>query len=221
MRNLFRKNIMKSRKVARARFLYLYVIFGGLVGFSYFVVSIFRGWPMHLALTPVYLIIAFVVLRGFYKNWRGVWFYIIDVNRGRFLLSLNSMTHFEEGHKVKVAKWVYPRKNQIRKETHDKLAEKLHNGEELTNEEKKLFKRKVVICPQQPRLGFNEALLAHVLIYAHEAIQPLDDEIREILGLSDAFIHNFDIMVEANKAGLSDYEKYMEIGKRRSEELKK
>lgn len=216
---LFKKDFIQNRKVSKARFLYLYVIIGSLVGLIYFIVSIFRGWPMHWALSPVYLILSYLVAHFLYNNWKMIWFYTINVERGKFILFLNKATHFEETHKIKVAKWAYPGKNKIRKETHDIIAEKAMNGEELTKEEKKLLKKSVIACPQQPRLGFNEALLVHSLIYAHQNIQPLDDEIRDIMKLTDENILKFDIMVEAKKAGLSEYERMIEIGKRKSEEL--
>ena len=80
---------------------------------------------------------------------------------------------------------------------------------------------KVVFCPQQIKLGFNEAMLINALIYAHQNILTLDDELRDIMNLTDDNILAFDIMKEAKKAGYDEYERLVEIGKRKSQELNK
>jgi hypothetical protein len=218
---LFRrkKSIIQNRKITKARFLYLYVIFGSIAGLLYFIASLFRGWPKHFSLTPVYLLFAFIILRFLYLNWRMIWFYIIDVDRGKLLLFLNKSTHWSESHKMKVTKWVYLGRRKIRKETRERISKKIMDGEDLTDKEKKLIKHTSVFCPQQVKESFNEAMLVNALIYAHENISPLDDELRDIMNLTDDHILKFDLMTEANKAGLSEYNKMIETGKRKSEEL--
>jgi hypothetical protein len=216
---LFKNNIIRNRKVTKARFLYLYVIFGSITGLVYFVASIFQGWPKHFALSPVYLLASFLVLHFLYKNWKLIWFYIINVERGKLLLFLNKSTHWEETHKIKVANWVYPSGNKLRKEIHDLLVKKAMDGDELSKIEKRLLKREVIICPQQLRIGFNEAMLVNALIYAHRNIKPLDADIRDIMNLTDDHILKFNLMREYHKARGDEYDKFIEIGKRKSAEL--
>lgn len=221
LKSLFKKDFIHNRKVTKARFLYLYTIFGSIVGLVYFVLSIFWGWPKFLALSPVYLIILFIVFVFLRKNLKVIWFYVINVERGKMLMFLNRATHWEDEHKIKVANWIYPGRKKIRKEVHDILTKKVMDKEELTAIEKKMFGFTPVFCPQQIKDGFNQALLVHVLIYGHQNIQPLDEELREVMNLTDDNILKFDIMAERKKAGGNEFDKFMEIGKRRAEELNK
>lgn len=220
---LFKKNkdIAKNRKVTKARFLYLYVIFGSILGFVYFISSIIMEWPKHFALTPIYLLVVFLVLWFLKKNWKMIWFFIINVERGKLLLFLNKSTHWEESFKIKVSKWIILSKRRVRLETKNKITKKLMDGEELTREEQKLYKYKSVFCPQQMKLGFNEALLVNALIYTHRSIIPLDDEIRDIMNLTDDHILKFNLMSEYKKAGGNEYDRLMKIGERKSKELNK
>lgn len=219
IKSIFRRDVIKNRKVSKARFLYLYIIFGSILGLVYFVVSVFKGWPKHFALSFVYLFVSYLIFLFLYRNWRAIWFYVVNVERGKFVLFLNRATHWEESHKLKVAKWVYPGYRKIRREVYDKISKKVMDGEDLTKDEKKRLKHKVVFCPQQVKLGFSEALLVHALIHAHRNILPLDDEIRDIMNLTDDNILKFDLRREYKKAGGDEYDKLIEIGKRKSEEL--
>ena len=214
-----RNNGMKSRKVSKARFLYLYIIFGSISSLVYFVLAILKGWPKHYGLTPFYLILAFLVVWFFYKNWKMIWFFVIDVDRGKLLLFLNKATQWEEGHKKTVAKWVYLDRRHIRDETFKRISKKAMDGEKLTKLEKKLYKKKVIMLPQQVTMHINEALLVHSLIFAHRNIHPLDQELREIMNLTDDNMLAFDIEKEAKKAGLDEYERLVERGKKRAQEL--
>jgi len=220
LNKLFRKkSIIKNRKVTKARFLYLYIIFGSIAGLGYFIASLFLDYPKHLALTPLYLLVLFVVGRFLMKNWKLIWLYVRDMEQGKLLLFLNDNTHWSEEHKMKVINWVYLRRKTIRKETHAEISKKVMDGQELTKAEKKMFKFRSVYCPQQIKLSFNEALLIYALIWAHNNIQVLDDELRAIMDLTDEHILAFDLKKEYSKAGGNEYEKYMEIGKRVSENL--
>jgi len=218
---LFKKSISQNKKVTKARFLYLYVIFGSIISFLYFITSIVMEWPKHFTLTPVYLLVLFIILWFLKKNIKMIWFYIVNVERGRLLLFLNKTTHWEEAFKVKVTKWIILGKNRVRLETKNKITKKVMDGEKLTKEEALLYKRKSVFCPQQLKSGFNEALLVNALIFTHTNITPLDDELRNIMNLTDDHIVKFDLYREYKKAGGDEYERLMEIGKRKSKELKK
>jgi len=213
---LFKRNksIINNRKVTKARFLYLYIICGAIAGLAYFIISLVFDLPKHFALTPIYLLIGFIVCRFMVKNWKLIWLYVRDVEQGRLLLFLNDHTHWSEEHKMKVIKWVYLRRKSIRKETFAIIAQKVMEGKELTPEEKKGYKCKAVYCPQQIKDGFNEALLVNALIYAHNNIQVLDEDLRDIMNLTDDHIIKFNLVREYKKAGGDDYEKFMEIGKR-------
>ena len=216
------KGIIKNRKVTRARFLYLYVIISAIVGLAYFFTSFFiEGLPKLAALTPLYLIVGFVLYRFLVKNWKLIGLYISDMEQGRLLLFLNKSTHWTDDQKLKVVRWVYLKRRTVRKETHAKITNKLIENGELSKRESKMIAFKSVGCPQQMMLGFNEALLIHALIYAHQNIQILDEDLREIMKLTDEHILAFNLQSEYKKAGGSEYEKYMEIGKKNSEKLNK
>jgi len=215
---LFKRNkkIIRNKKLNKARFLYLYIIFGSILGFIYFFFSLFMGWAKHFAFTPFYLIIVFAIIYFFIKNWLELWFYITNVNRGKLLLYLDKATHWTKSHKIKVVKWIYLGSNRVRKQTALRIANSLMNGQVLTNEEKKILKHKTIFPPQEILIGFNEALLVNAAIYAHRNIKPLDDEIRDILNLTDENIIAFNIMDEYKKAGGKEYDRLMEIGLKNS-----
>jgi len=209
-----KKSIIKNRKVTRARFLYLYVIIGSIAALVYFMCALYFDFPKHYSLTPLYLLFGFIAYRFIAKNKKLIWLYIRDIEQGRLLLFLNDTTHWTEDHKMKVIKWVYLRRKTVRKETYAEISNKVLEGKELTKWEKKMYSFRSVYCPQQIQLGFNEALLVNALIYAHQNIQVLDDEIRKIMNLTDEHILAFDIQREYKTAGGDEYEKYMEIGKK-------
>ena len=92
--NLFKRKqtIVKDRKVTKARFLYLYVIFGSILGFLYFISALIFDFPKHWALTPAYLIVLFLVGRFFMKNRKLIWLYIRDMEQGKLLMFLDDTT---------------------------------------------------------------------------------------------------------------------------------
>lgn len=219
IRKLFRKNKIGNRRVTKARFLYLYVIFGSTAGLIYFVFSLFAGFPWHWSLTPIYLLAAWLAIRFIYKNWTLIWIYISDIERGKLLLFLNEHTHYSEPHKLMVIDWVYLKRRTIRLETWQELSHKALEGKTLSNEEKRLLKYRVVICPQQVKDGFNEAVLVNALIYAHNNIQVLDKEIRRIMHLTDHNMLAFDLGAEHDKCLNQKHQKLIEIGKNASKKL--
>lgn len=219
LNKLFGKRIQKSRKVTRAKFFYLYVIIGSIAGLSYFIAAIFLGLPKHWALSPLYLLGGFIVGRFLMKNWKLMLLYVSDVSQGKLLMFLNDNTHWNDEQKIKVINWVYLKRKTVRKETFAKISEKVRTNIAITDEEKSKYGYKSVFCPQQIQLGFNYALLIHALIYAHNNIQVLDDELRDLMELTDDHILCFDILKEREKAGGAEFDKYMEIGKRVSENL--
>lgn len=93
------------------------------------------------------------------------------------------------------------------------------DGKDLTQEEKRMYKKKVLMLPQQIKDGFNEAMLVYVLIFAHRNILVLDNEVREIFNLTDENILSFDIMKEYEKAGGKEYQRLIDIGERKSMEI--
>lgn len=188
----------RDRSVLKATILYYYIIGGGGIGILYAIVSVFVGWPITYALSPIALLFLFVVMVFVGKNWNLLWLYLRDIDQGRFLLLLNERTHFQQAHKVRVAQWVYPRRNQIRNERWVKLGMKIKSGE-ITKKEKREHKKNRVGCPQQLIDGINQAILIDCLIYAHRNIRTLDDEIREIMQLTDEHILAFNLQAEVNK----------------------
>jgi hypothetical protein len=220
--NLFKKKEkIQNRKVTKARFLYLYTIFGAIFGLAYFMLSFFVDIPWHWALSPLYGIVLFVVGRFVIKNWKLILLYVRDIEQGSLLLYLNDNTHWSEKHKMKVINWVYLRRKTVRQETYAKITGKLMDEGSLSKEEARKLKYRSVYCPQQIKDGFNEAMLVHVLIYAHRNIQVLDDDLREIMSLTDENMLAFSLSKEAEKATSKKYQKMMETGKRVSENLKK
>lgn len=207
-----------------ARFLYLYVIFGGIAMFTYGTVSVIMKLPFWPTFVPVLLIVAYFLWIFIKKNIRSLWMFVSDVNQGRLHLALNERTHFSEKNKERLVQWVYPKRNQVRNETWLKLGEKVRTGQELTKKEKQQAKKKVVVCPQQILDGVNKAILVYVLIYAHKNICVLDDEVREILELTDENMSKFNLQLEIDKCRTQeykkDYERRLEIGRKAMEESK-
>lgn len=218
-KKFWKRDRIKNRKVTRARFLYLYIIFGSITGLVYFITSLVIGLPKHWAFTPVYLLAALVAYRFLRKNWKLLWLYVRDVEQGRLLLFLNEHTHFEETHKLKLINWVYLRRRTIRQETKLAILKKFSDGIGLSNKEMKMLKFKVVFCPQQLKESFNEAVLVNALIFAHENIQILDDELRSIMELTDNNMLAFDLNAEYKKCTDDKYKKLMKVGKNIAERL--
>lgn len=224
MRNIFKKKErIGNRKVTKARFLYLYIIFGSILGLGYFIASLFVPiLPSILALSPIGLILAYVIGRFLVNNWKLIWLYVTDVERGRLLLYINKNTHWSEDHKLKVIKWVYLGRNKVRNETRMELINKMSLGKELTSEENIKIKFAPVFCPQQihgDQAGFNEALLVNVLIYAHRNIHVLDSDLRSIMNLTDENIMKFNLNRESEKCLDEKYAKMRKIGERNSKRL--
>lgn len=214
---------MKSRNVTRSKVLYFFVIYGSIAGFAYFIASLIFGWPKLFALSPIFVLIAAFVFHSLKKNWKLIWLYIRDMEQGRLLLYLNDRTTWSYEHKLKTVRWVYLRKSTIRNERRLYLNNKLHDGIELTANEKAEMRCKIAVCPQQMLDGFNKAILVDALIYAHRNICVLDENIREILQLTDENISKFSLQQEIRKIkGEVDTKKekeLLEIGRRKSKEL--
>jgi len=210
------KKQIKNRTVSKANFLYMYVIFGGIAMFLYGISCIFTGWPLKYTFLPIGFLVGWFLGVFTVKNIRSFWMYISDVNQGRLHLALTDMTHFGTQNKERLVKWVYPKRNQIRNEIWLRLGEKVRTGQQLTKEEKKQAGKKVVICPQQVLDGVNKAILVNVLIWAHKNICVLDDEVREILELTDENMAKFNLSDEIDKCRKDEfkkkYDKLMEIG---------
>jgi hypothetical protein len=198
---------IKNRTVTKARFLYLFVIFGGISMFVYGIASLFTPLPFWPTLTPVAMVVLYLLCIFTVKNIRSFWTYIIDTEQGRLRITLTNMTHFGEQNKDRLVQWVYPRSSQVRNETWLKLGEKVRTGQQLTKEEKKQASKKVVTCPQQVQDGINKAILVNALIWAHLNIHVLDNEIREILELTDANMLNFNIDTEIDRCRKEEYRK--------------
>lgn len=193
------KRRIKNRSVTKAKFLYWYLLFAGSFMFSYGIGAVIWDlviWPI---LIPLALIVAYFIVKGVQKNWKVIWLYIRDMEQGRLLLFLNEQTHFSEEHKKKAIQWIYPRARRVRKETKLRLSDKVMNGGELTKEERKLSGYKAVYCPQQLLDGFNKALLVNALIYSHVNIHVLDQELLDIMELTDERMASFRLKDEAAK----------------------
>jgi len=189
----------RTKSITKAKLLFMYIIGAGIVSFIYAISCLFTGFSFWYAAIPYSFLILYGIGVFIWKNWKMIWVFIQNVERGRLLMFLNNSTHFEYAHKMKVIEWVYPRSNAIRKEARMKLNNKVMEGNELTPEEKKLMRKRVVACPQQLFDGFNKTMLVNALIYSHERIQVLDDEIRDIMELTDENMKAFDIYVEIAK----------------------
>lgn len=218
-KDYFKADSLKSREVTRSAFLYYYIIFGSMGGLFYFIAALIFDLPKILALTPVFLLVGFVLIRFFIANKKVIWMYISDMERGKLLNYLNDYTHYSEEHKAELINWVYLKRGSIRAEIKAEIMNKVYDGQELTNIERKQLKKKTAKCPQQIKDGFNEALLVHILIYANDNIQVLDDELMDIMELTVDRMLSFDLQKEYQKAGGDQYKKYIEIGERRSKEL--
>jgi len=216
-----RKQI-KNRAITKARFLYLYFVIAGIAMFVYALASVilryFTDIKLSLWYTPLPIVLLLFWFLGIMtvKNYKMFWLFIRDVEQGRLMLHLIDSTHFGQLHRDKLVQWVYLRRKSIRNETWLKLSNKVRDGIELTKEEKKQFKYKVRVCPQQILDGVNKAILVNALIWAHKNICVLDDELRDILELTDENIDKFDMGREIDrcrtKAYQEDYQRRMKIG---------
>ena len=121
------------------------------------------------------------------------------MEQGKLMLFLNTESTFSDEHKMKVVQWVYLRRKCIRTETKLKLTNKVMNGEKLNSEERILVRYKTVSCPQQLLDGFNKAVLVNALIYAHVNICLLDQELRDIMDLTDQNMASFRMQDEIDK----------------------
>lgn len=198
---------MRNRNISKSRFLYLYIIFSGISMFSYGIACVFTGWPWYYVFLPIVFLIGWFLEIMTYKNWKMIWMFVNNVNQGRLYLALSDNTHFEQKNKLRLVKWVYPRKNQVRNETWLSIGEKLRTGHALTPDEKRNARKKVVVCPQQVLDGVNRAILVYVLIYAHKNICVLDDEVREKLELTDDNMDKFRLEDEIEKCKKVEYKK--------------
>lgn len=185
----------RSRSVTKAKLLFIYIIGAGIASFIYAISCVFTGLSYWYAALPYSLLILYGIVLFVWKNWRMIWVFIQNIERGRLLMLLNNSTAFEYSHKMKVIEWIYPRKNQIRVERWQELGQKPNK----TPEEIKEFKRSQVKCPQQLLDGVQKMILVRSLIYAHENIQVLDDELRGIMELTDENIDAFDFLKEVAK----------------------
>ena len=216
------KKQIKNRTITKARFLYLYFVFAGVAMFVYAITSVVTGYftdiNLPLTYTPLPILLLLIWFVGIFvvKNNKMLWLYVRDTEQGRLMLYLADSTHFGQLHKEKLVQWVYLRKNSIRNETWLKLSDKVQRGIELTKDEKKLMKYKVRVCPQQMLDGINKAILVNALIYAHKNICVLDDELREILELTDENMSKFNMGKEINRCRkreyAENYDKLMNIG---------
>lgn len=232
LRNLKRKLLYKKavwmskgQRVTQMQLFYWGSIFCGVSGFIYAVSCIFTGLPYWYSFLPVLALLSYFPLIILKKNFRGISIYILHPKRGRLLLYLNRPiiangirhyrpSHFSEEHKAKLLRWVYLSKKTVRNERWLKIANTAITWR--TPEEKHDYELKVVTCPQQLLDGFNKAILVDALIYSHKNIQPLDDNLREIMDLTDENMDKFNIAVEINRCRTDNrsakQKKYEEIG---------
>jgi len=212
----------RSRSVTKAKLLFIYIVGAGIVSFLYAISCVFTGLSYWFAALPYSLLILYGIGVFIWKNWRMIWVFVQNIERGRLLMLLNNSTAFEYSHKMKVIEWIYPRKNQIRKEAWQELAQRpdiikqekrwfnnlsrikdvqfedipIH---QLTKQEKRNLRKDIISCPQQLLDGVQKLILVRALIYAHENIQVLDDELRRIMELTDENIDAFDFQKEVAK----------------------
>jgi len=73
------------------------------------------------------------------------------------------------------------------------------NGEKLNRHERKIVKYKAVSCPQQLLDGIHYAFTVNALIWAHVNVHLLDQELRDILDLTDENMAAFRIQDEVDK----------------------
>ena len=214
----------KDRNITKARFLYLYIVFSGIAMLVYAISCLITGFPFIYTFIPIVLLISYFALFFIKKNFKLFWLYTKDTQQGRLLLFLNENTHFKQEHKLRLIKWVYLRRKSIRNEKWLELSNKVRKGIELTGIEKKQVRYNVRICPQQLLDGINKAILVHCLIYAHENIRALDNDLRDNIELTDKHILSFDIQKEINrcktKEAIEKYKNYMNLGKKLTEQDK-
>lgn len=234
LRNLKRKLLYKKavwmskgQRVTQMQLFYWGSIFCGVSGFIYAVSCIFTGLPYWYSFLPVLALLSYFPLIILKKNFRAMSVYIFHPKRGRLLLYFNRPiiangirhhrpSHFSEEHKSRLLKWVYLSRETARNERWLYLGNKVKKGKELTDIEKKEYQCKPVSCPQQLLDGFNKSILVDALIYAHKNIQPLDDNLRDILELTDENMDKFNIAVEIDRCKTDNrsekVKKYEDIG---------
>jgi hypothetical protein len=228
-RYLYKKAVWmsKGQRVTQMQLFYWGSIICGVSGFLYAISCIFTGLPYWHSILPVLLLLSYFPLVIIKKNFRAMAVYIFHPKRGRLLLYLNRPiiingirhyrpSHFSEEHKSRLLRWVYLSKNTVRKERWLFLGNKEKEGGKLTESEKKERGCKSVTCPQQLLDGFNKSILVDALIYAHKNIKPLDDNLREIMELTDENMDKFNIAVEIDRCRTDNrspkVKKYEEIG---------
>jgi hypothetical protein len=193
------KKRFQNRNITKANKLYWYLVLSGIFMFTYSISCIFTHFPFLYTFLPIVLILGYFILLMLKRNWKVIWLYVRDTEQGRLLLFLNNQTHFSEEHKLKLIQWVYLRRKHIRNEISLKLRDKVMNGEKLDPTERVLIKFKTVYCPQQLLDGFNKAHLINALIWAHVNVHLLDQELRDILELTDERMSSFRIQDEVDK----------------------
>lgn len=216
------KKQIKNRAITKARFLYLYFVIAGIAMFVYAIGSLVLNFVDVINLPIWYTPLPIVFLLFWFagvmtvKNHKMLWLYIFDTQQGRLMLHLTDTTHFGTLHRDKIVKWVYLPRKSVRNQMWLKLSQKVQNGIELTKQEKRQYNYKVRILPQQVMDGINQAILINALIWAHKNIHVLDDEVREILELTDENMAKFDMNREINRCRTKeyqkDYERRMKIG---------
>ena len=204
-KKLTKKEIKKAKKrfqdrnVKKATNIYLYFMGSGVFMLLYLIAWVAFKVPFVYLFTPLYLIAGYAVFFFLKKNWKLIWLYVRDIDQGRLMLFLNENTHWSYAHKLGVVNWVYLRNKTIRRENRAELSNKVMNGVALSRYEKVFGGYKTVSCPQQILDGFNKAMLVNALIYAHTNIHLLDQELREIMELTDENMAAFDLNVEIDK----------------------
>ena len=193
------KKRFQNRNITKAKKLYWYLVLSGIFMFGYAISCLFTHFSFIYTFTPIVLILVYLFAILIRRNWKVIWLYVRDTEQGRLLLFLNQNTHFSEDHKMKLIQWVYLRRKTVRKEVSLKLRDKVMNGEKLNPEERILMGYKTVLCPQQILDGINKAILVNALIYAHVNIHILDQELRDILDLTDEHMASFRIQNEIDK----------------------
>lgn len=188
----------RTKSITKAKALFIYFIFAGIVSVIYAVSCLFTGFSYWYAAIPYSLLIIYGLSIFVWKNWKMIWVFVQNVERGRVLVLLTNKSILEFNQRIELAEWIYPKRNQIRKERWQELGRKLLT-EGLTESEKKEINKKHVVCPQVMMDGVIKLTLVDFLIYAHENIQVLDDELREIMELSDEHIFSFDYDKEVAK----------------------
>jgi len=190
-----KQKTFRTRSITKAKLLFIYIIGAGMVSFIYAISCVFTGLSFWYAALPYSLLLVYAIGVFIWKNWRMIWVFIRNVERGRLLMLLNNSTEFEYSHKMKVIEWIYPVSGQVRLERWQELGQKT----DKTKSELKEFRRDQVKCPQQLFDGVQKLILVRSLIYAHENIQVLDEELRRIMELTDENIDAFDFLAEVGK----------------------